>query len=280
MFETAEELIEHSGQVASLPEVFYRVNEAIEDPECSFSEIAHIIGQDSALSARLLKIVNSPFYGFDTRVETITHAITIIGMVQLRDLILATLVVDKFKGLSTSVMDMKSFWLHNIACGLMARILATFCHEKGLEKYYVLGLIHDIGRLIMFLSIPEQMNRALEIARAGDELLSVVEKEMFGFDHSRVGYLLIQSWKLPELFQVAVQHSHDSAMDGNLSSETAILHVSDVFVHALQFGSSGEVFIPPLNPLAWNKLNLSSSMIPLLVKQLDREIKDAVINFS
>jgi HD-like signal output (HDOD) protein len=280
MFETAEELIEHSGPIASLPEVFYRVNEAIEDPECSFTEIAHIIGQDSALSARLLKIVNSPFYGFDTRVETITHAITIIGMIQLRDLILATLVVDKFKGLSSSLMDMKSFWLHNIACGLMARILATFCHEKGLEKYYVLGLIHDIGRLIMFLSIPEQMSRALEIARAGDELLCNVEKEMFGFDHSSVGCLLIESWKLPELFQVAVQHSHNTAIDGNLSAETAILHVSDVFVHALQLGSSGEIFIPPLNPLAWNKLNLSSSMIPLLVKQLDREIKDAVINFS
>ncbi len=280
MFASAEELIEHSGPMASLPEVFYRVNEAVEDPECSFGEIAHIIGQDSALSARLLKIVNSPFYGFDQKIETITHAITIIGMAQLRDLVLATVFLNKFRGLSSQEMDMKEFWLHNIACGLMARVMATFCHEKGVERYYVLGLIHDIGRLLMFLVIPEQMNQALQQAKLEERLLHEVEKEMFGFDHSQVGCLLIQSWKLPDLFQSAVQHCHDSVFDADLPVEIAILHISDIVVHALELGTTGEHFVPPLNPMAWNRIELSSSMIPLMIKQLDREMEEALKIFN
>jgi len=280
MFASAEELIEHSGSMASLPEVFYKVNEAVEDPEGSFAEMAHIIGQDSALSARLLKIVNSPFYGFDQKIETITHGITIIGMAQLRDLVLATVVLNKFRGLSSQEMDMKGFWIHNIACGLMARIMATFCHEKGVERYYVLGLIHDIGRLIMFLAIPEQMNQAIQKAKLGERLLHEVEKEMFGFDHSQVGCLLIQSWKLPDLFQSAVQHCHDSMFDADLPVETAILHISDVVVHGLEFGTTGEHFVPPLNPMAWDKIELSSSMIPLMIKQLDREMEEALKIFN
>lgn len=280
MITTPEELIERSGPMASLPEVFYRINEAVDDPESSFAEIAHIISQDTALSARLLKIVNSPFYGYDQKIGTITHAITIIGTAQLRDMVLATMVINKFRGLSSKAMDMKAFWLHNIACGLMARILATFCHEKGVERYYVLGIIHDIGRLIMFLATPDQMNEALQKAKLEERLLFDVEKEIFGFDHSEVGRLLIQSWQLPVQFQGAVQHSHDSLLDIDLSMETAILHIADIFVHALELGSTGEYFVPPLNPLAWDKIDLSSSMIPLMIKQLDREMDDALEIFS
>lgn len=280
MFGSAKELLEKSGPIASLPEVFYRINEAVEDPECSFAGIAHIISQDSALSARLLKIVNSPFYGYDTNIDTITHAITIIGMVQLRDLVLATLVVEKFRGFSEESMDMKTFWTHNIACGLMARILATFCHERGVERYYVLGLIHDIGRLVMFLSIPGEMKDAIQKAKLEERILHEVEKEMFGFDHSEVGYLLIKTWALPELFQTAVRDCHDSTKVSDLSIETAILHISDVFVHSLGMGCSGENYVPPLSLIAWEKVELSASMIPLMVEQLDREMEKALEIFG
>jgi len=280
MLGSPEELIEHCGPMASLPAAFYRINEAVENPESSFAEIAQIIGKDSALSARLLKIVNSPFYGYDTQIETITHAITIIGMAQLRDLVLATMVVDRFQGLANKNLDMKSFWLHNIACGLMARIIATFCHERGVERYYVLGLIHDIGRLLMFLSIPEKMNKALHKAQLEERLLYVVEKEMFGYDHSDVGRLLIQSWQLPDVFQLAVQHSHDTMSTFDIPIEASILHISDVIVQALELGTSGESFVPPLNPKAWDKIELSASMIPLMIRQLDRELKDALVIFN
>ena len=276
MFASAKELIEKSGPIASLPEVFYRVNEAVDDPECSFSSIAHIIAKDSALSARLLKIVNSPFYGFDTRIETVTHAITIIGMAQLRDLILATLVVDKFRGLAEKSMNMKSFWTHNIACGLMARIIATFCHERAVERFYVMGLIHDIGRLIMFLAIPEQMSEIIQTGKLERKLLHTVEKERLGFDHSEVGYLLIQAWRLPDIFQVAVLHCHDLNYDHTSNRETAIIHISDIVVHSLDLGCNGENYVPTLNPSAWEKVGLSASMIPLMIKQLDRELDGAM----
>lgn len=280
MFANPSELIERAGPIASLPEVFYKVNEAVDNPESSFSEIASIISQDSALSARLLKIVNSPFYGYDAKIETITHAITIIGMVQLRDLVLATLIIEKFRGLPAGFMDMKAFWAHNIACGIMARIIATFCHEKGVERYYVLGLIHDIGRLLMYLTIPDKMKEVIKKAEQDGKLLNDVENELFGFDHSEVGYQLIKTWKLPDMFQSAVLHCHDSSNQDPLNIETAILHISDVFVHSLGIGSTGEYFVPALNFQAWEKTEISPSMIPLMVKQLDREVSQAMMIFN
>ncbi|NIR49772.1 MAG: HDOD domain-containing protein [candidate division Zixibacteria bacterium] len=275
MFANPEELLERSGPMASMPEVFFKITEAIENPECSFDEIAGILGKDTALSARLLKIVNSPFYGFERKIDTIPHAITIVGMAQLKDLVFATLILDKFNGLTQRILDMKSFWRHSIACGLMARILAVFCHEKNPERYYVLGLIHDIGKLLMFLTAPQNMDEAMQRAKLEEKLLHEVEREVFGFDHAGVGGYLIRSWKLPEMFHQAVERSHDSVFDFDVSMETAILHLSDVFVHALELGNTGEVYVPPLNPVAWDKVELSASMIPLMIKQLDLEFLQA-----
>ena len=111
-----EDVVGMAGEMATLPVIFVRINEAVENPNSSFSEIAQIISGDSALSARLLKIVNSAFYGFSNKIETISHAITIIGTAQLRDLVLATAVIEKFQGLPSKNINMKSFWLHSISC--------------------------------------------------------------------------------------------------------------------------------------------------------------------
>lgn len=275
MATSPEEIINQSKQLASLPTIYHQISDAVEDPECSFSKIGHIISGDPSLSGRLLKIVNSSFYGFQNKIETITHAITIIGTAQLRDLALATTVIEQFNGVSQKEIDMKKFWEHSIACGLTARILATYCHERNIERYYVLGILHDLGRLIMLINIPEQMNEAMNMAREEKIMLYEAEKKLLGFDHADMGCALISAWNLSDIFRQAVSESHGSYKNGKPCKDASVLHVADMMIHALQLGTSGESHVPPLDVKAWEALGLAPSILATVINLLDNQLADA-----
>ena len=275
-----EDVVDMAGEMATLPIIFTRINEAVDNPESSFSEIGQIISGDSASSARLLKIVNSAYYGFSHKVETITHAITIIGTAQLRDLVLATAVIERFQGVPSKTIDMKSFWLHSISCGLAARILATYRHDRNPERFYVLGVLHDIGRLLMFLNIPDQMRKVL--GRAEQEKISLyeAEKQIIGFSHAEMGGFLMEAWNLPGTFQTAINFSHDpSSTTPEYVTETSILHVADLISHCMEHGSSGDRYVPPLDEEAWEKIGLRPSILASVVYQLDRHLNEAIHMF-
>lgn len=275
-----EDVVEMAGEMATLPIIFTRINEAVEDPESSFTEIGQIISGDSSLSARLLKIVNSAFYGFSNKIETITHAITIIGTAQLRDLVLATTVMEKFKGMPSETINMKSFWLHSISCGLAARIIATYRHDRNPERYYVLGVLHDIGRLLMFLNISDQMCEVIETSVNEKIILHEAEKKIIGFNHAEMGGFLMEAWNLPVTFQTAITFSHNpSGTTPEFFTETAILHVADLISHSMEHGSSGERYVPPLDEEAWEKIGLPSSILASIVYQLDKHLDETIHMF-
>ena len=272
-----EDVVEMAGEMATLPIIFTRINEAVENPESSFSEMGQIISGDSALSARLLKIVNSAFYGFSNKIETITHAITIIGTAQLRDLVLATAVVEKFQGVPSKTIDMKSFWLHSISCGLAARIIATYRHERNPERFYVLGVLHDIGRLLMFLNIPDQMRQVIEMSEQEKISLHEAEKKVIGFDHAEMGGFLMEAWNLPVTFQTAINFCHDpSSTTPECDTETSIIHVADLISHSMEYGSSGDPYVPPLDERAWKKIGLRPSILASVIYQLDRHLDETI----
>jgi len=275
-----EDVVDMAGEMATLPIIFTRINEAVDNPESSFSEISQIISGDSASSARLLKIVNSAYYGFSNKVETITHAITIIGTAQLRDLVLATAVIERFQGVPSKTIDMKSFWLHSISCGLAARILATYRHDRNPERFYVLGVLHDIGRLLMFLNIPDQMRKVIEMAEQEKISLYEAEKQIIGFSHAEMGGFLMEAWNLPGTFQTAINFSHDpSSTTPEYVTETSILHVADLISHCMEHGSSGDRYVPPLDEEAWEKIGLRPSILASVVYQLDRHLDEAIHMF-
>ena len=273
---TPQTLVQGRVKLASLPQIFYRMDEAINNPYSQLSEIADIILEDSNLSARLLKIVNSAMYSTPSEITTITRAITIIGTKQLRDLVLATIVIKQFQGISSDWVTMESFWKHSIACGLAARIIATYSRKSNVEHFYLLGLLHDIGRLVLLLELSDMTNSAIEHARGKGELLYRVEQEQIGFDHSQVGGALLKKWKLPESLEEPVLFHHDPLNANHYPDETAILHVADIVANSLRFGSSGECFVPPLNNEAWGRIGLSVSTLGAIVVQIDQQYQDAI----
>lgn len=274
-----ESVLDGAVKIPTLPTIYNEINEVVEDPEGTFTEIGRIISGDASLSARLLKIVNSSFYGFPTKVETITHAVTIVGTAQLRDLVLATTVMNQFKGIPKDLVDMKAFWAHSVACGLAARIIAVYMRDPNAERFYVTGILHDLGRLVLFLNETEKINEAIKLTHEDNILLKDAERSILGFDHAEVGSALISMWELSPRLEEVVCYHHNPMKAPNHPLDASIIHTADLIAHAMELGKSGERFVPPLEARAWDMIGLSSSIVGSVVEQLERQFEDTMQSF-
>jgi HD-like signal output (HDOD) protein len=270
-----KKIIQSRIKLPSLPTIFHQINEAINDPKCSATHIANIISKDQSLSARLLQMVNSAFYNFPSKIDTISRAVAIIGTKQLSTLSLGTCALAVFKDVPSDLIDMKSFWKHSVACGIIARILASYKNNTLTEVFFVGGLLHDIGRLILFMSIPEISKEALLKAKETGCMLHQAENDLIGFDHSRMGGILLKEWKLPISLENIVRFHHIKT-ESQIKLDTAVAHIADIMANALEIGSSGEHNVPPLFPKAWAEIGLSAGIITATVDQAKHHIDETM----
>lgn len=263
------ELVRGVSQVASPPLVYQRLQEVINHPMSGAADIARVIREDMGLASRLLRVVNSAFFAFPRRIETISQAITVVGTTQIRDLALATSVMTMFRGIPSDLIDMESFWRHSLACGVGARIIASHRRDPGTERYFLAGLLHDIGRLIMFSEIGGTCREIMEESRTSGEPLNKVERTVLGFDHGHVGGALIEQWNLPGSLRESVEYHHRPRQATLYPTEAAAVHVADIMSIALGCGSSGETRLPPLIAEAWAHLGLDTATVPVILSEFE-----------
>lgn len=273
---SAAELVRATTKLASLPSIYLRLTEVTNEPRSTAAEVARVISEDTALAARLLKLVNSSFYGFSHRIDTVTQAVSLVGTQQVLDLALASSVTRAFAGIPRERLDMDGFWRHSVACAIAARHVALRCRWPSPERAFVAGLLHDIGRLVLFLQEPQAMATALERAARDGRLLHVAEREICGFDHADVGRELLSAWKLPPVLQEAVGRHHRPERAGSHLKEAAAVHLGDLVANAMALGSSGEQLVPPLDAPAWAALGVEPEFLAELVAEVDRQHADVV----
>jgi putative nucleotidyltransferase with HDIG domain len=262
--------------IFSLPKVYFELQEALNDPDKTFQDLGEIICLDPGLSARLLKIVNSAFYGFPSKIETISHAISIIGMDQLTDLALATLVIHQFRGIPNDLFNMEKFWRHSMACGVVARSIAEFRNEGNVERFYLAGILHDIGRLVIFKQEPALARDAFFLSRERKENIYLSEQELMGFDHADVGRELLKAWQLPPRLVEAVACHHQPQNARLFPVEAAIIHTSDYIVHVMHVGSDAEFSEPQLYPKSWEIIGLSPDDIEFMKDKISQQYESIV----
>ncbi|HHH35529.1 MAG TPA: HDOD domain-containing protein [Gammaproteobacteria bacterium] len=269
-----QDLVKGSVKLVSLPEIFIKVNEMVEDPSASASDVGRILCQDPALTARLLKIANSPLYGFPSRIDTVSRAITIIGMRGIRDLVLATSTIGMFSRLATEFLDMSNFWRHSIYCGVTARVLAGRCNALHVEPFFIGGLLHDIGHLIIIHKLPEMAREAHLRARDSGQPLPRMEREVIGFDHAQVGAELLRFWRLPDNLLQAVQFHHEPQSAPDFPLNAALTHIANQLANQSYpltcRGDSqpGEVSDPLIQPQAWE----ISGLFPDVIDETREEV--------
>ncbi len=273
------DLISEDETIFSLPEIYFELQEALNDPDKTFQDIGDVIRCDAALTARLLKIVNSPFFGFPSEIETISHAISIIGMNQLTDLALATLVISKFRGIPNSLFNMENFWRHSMACGVAARSIAEFQGEKNVERFYLAGILHDIGRLVILKKEPALARDAFFRSKEQSENIFLSERELMGFDHADVGGELLRAWKLPPRLVEAVAFHHQPQAAKRYPFEAAVIHTSDYIVHVLKVGSDAEFSEPQLYSKSWDIIGLDADDFEFMKDKVKRQYEGLVRMF-
>jgi putative nucleotidyltransferase with HDIG domain len=277
MVTSIEEVLDGVEELVSLPAACLRINEMVDDPTTSTDDVSQVITQDPALTARLLRIANSPFYGLASSVDTVARAVTVLGMRQVRDLALATTAVRAFEGIPNKLVSMQSFWEHSIYCALAARTLAEDCLKSRRESVFVAGLLHDVGQLVLYNRLPDLSRQALEAVLDGPEELESqeAERELMGFDHAEVGAELMRRWGLPENLRECVAFHHTPQMAEHHAKEVAIVHIANSIASMAELNSLDLGHAPRIDPSAWEVIGLVPDVIEPTIRGVQAQIADA-----
>jgi len=271
---TIQGLVSDRLKLASLPPIYYKTMEAVHDTSKSLADIADIVSTDPTLSAKILQLVNSSFYSLLKRVDTLTRALALIGTNHLMTIVTGVSVTSKFKKTSSTILSMNEFWEHSISCGIVARMLASYIPGViNSERYFVAGLLHDIGRLILVQNVPRQMQSAFQIAEGEDIPLYEAERRQLGFDHTEVGEYLAHKWNLTSALKRMIRCHHEPERD-QPEMDPEIVYVANFIVTALRTGTSGEDKLPPFRSQAWEDLSLSPSVLEAIVLQLNHQLEE------
>ena len=261
-----KKLAEADLTLPELPSIVFELNEVIANPMSSADDIAQVVQKSPSLTAILLKIANSPFYGFPSKIDKISSAVILIGTREITGLALGLSVLTTFDKIPKGLLDMFSFLKHSFACGILTRMLASRKGISQTEQFFVSGLLHDLGRLIIYCNFPEDSRNILNRSRTTNNLLYEVERDYFGWNHSHVAKHLIQQWKLPISLENNIFYHHNPS-EAQQTVPATLVHLSDIITNGLGIGTSGERFVPPLDTEAWDALGLSPTCFDIVVKQ-------------
>ena len=271
---TIYRIVEQTQTVYSLPLIYDRLNEKINHPRSSLADIGQVISEDQGLTVRLLKLANSPFFGYHANISSITKALTVIGTRQLRDLALAVALMDSFSGIPSEKLQMSSFWKHNIACGILSRSIATYRREVNQERFFITGMLHDLGILVMYRALPDAVQEMLQEETDRNELYYITEQRHLGFDHGAVGGALLANWKIPLTISEPISFHHAPADALHFPLEAAIIHLADIICDTMGYCMTGNCHIPPLDNSAWSLLDIPVNQLDTIIRQSETQIEE------
>jgi HD-like signal output (HDOD) protein len=259
MSDRANALIHGIDTLITLPEVYFEIRRVIESSNSTLTDIARTIATDPALSARLLRVVNSPIYAQTRPVETITRAVSMLGMAQIHDLALAVSLASSFARVPAGLMDIPRFWRASVLRASIMRTLATRDAGGDVERSFLQGLLGDIGHLVLYLRIPESAGAALRAALDSGEPLYRVERRELGCDFAQVGAAVARAWGLPEGLRAAIAMQCEPQADMPYAREAARLHIADAMVWADTHHAGADSRI---DAVVWSLCSITADDLP------------------
>lgn len=262
--ELMEKKLKDIEALVSLPEIYLKFRQLMDDPRSSHESFTDLVSCDPNLAATVLKFVNSPIYGLSGEIDSISRAVHFLGINQLHEIVLAISAMSL--DYSNNIVPLKTFWRRSLFSGVLARLLANQLRFTDSESLFLIGLLHQIGRLVIYSSYAEQGKRALIRAKENTQPVAVAEQAILGFHYGHVGAKLMVQWRLPIKFQVMTYFQPTPEDAPLFKSETALLHL--VHGYAELYGTDQDITIEQLIiPQVWNLLKITSEQIAATLEQ-------------
>lgn len=256
-------------KLPTLPTVYSALSEAIEDPRASSDKVAKVIASDQVSVFKILKVANSPFFGFRGKIDTITQAIMYLGFTEVRNIVFALTVIDFFsKDNVLANFKPVDFWAHSIGVGIASRMIGGASGERGVENFFLAGVIHDIGKLLLLEVAHDEYSAVLDVVEKDNISIRLAEKQVLGFDHSYAGLLLAEKWQLPKTLQNVISAHHEGKTGDNSDKLVASVHVGDIVARMLGLGFAGDNILHEPDKRVWDILKLPEGYFTSFRKKL------------
>ncbi len=260
--------IEKVSNLPTLPGIVTRIAEMVDSPETTGRMLGQEISKDQVISAKVLRLVNSGFYGFSQPITTIPHAVTLLGFNTLKSLVLSSTVLDMMKD------SLPGLWEHSLACARTCAIIADHLEMDDPEEISTAGLLHDLGKVILRQTMENEFRKIAKLIKRRDMLFYQAEEAVLGANHGEIGGWLLEKWALPDrLVQPIIDH-HDFRPARDHARNTAVLHLADILCRAEAFGSGGDRKIPQLQPSALEKLALTVDDVADIMERMNEDLRD------
>jgi HD-like signal output (HDOD) protein len=273
---SAQELVQSCSNLFTLPEIYLRVRDVVDNPESDMGDLANVLKFDPAISARLLKIVNSPLYGFPKQIDSISRAVSLLGMQSVSDLVASTTIGQTFTGMTAGLMNLPAFWRKSVCCALLAGKIAKAGGIEESERFFIEGLLRDIGHLVLYQTIPQRAQSALVEAGYLGTPLAEVEQSNIGCDFTEVGAELIRVWGMPNQIEQAILHQLSPNQAREFTLHASIVHLAGVLADHAELEPAQASQPPACDPFALSCTRFNVDEYPALLKEAQKQLQDTL----
>jgi putative nucleotidyltransferase with HDIG domain len=240
-------------------------------------ELTDVIQMDPVLMAKMLKMVNSAYFGLSQDVKSLKQAVVMLGVNTIKNAALSSVVLSNISIKKNSAMDGESFWIHSFAVGIASKLIAKKIgiDSRLLEEYFAAGLMHDIGRILINNFFPDEMKKILEINADRQYSILDIEKKVLGLTHEEIGIAIGKKWKFEASFLYAVGRHHIPVTTGSSSIYSMIVSVAETSVRILDLGKFNEGSVDPVSDEVWRVLGIDQDTTLSVISSLESEIVKA-----
>ncbi len=253
--------------IPTLPVALQKTMALMDGPRTNLNKVSEAISQDQSLSARVLKMVNSPAYGFPSRIASIHNALMLLGVNTVHGLLISSVVFDIVS------KHMSGLWDHSLSCSTACKVMAKLFKIKEVEEFMLAGLLHDFGKVVISIQMPDASRDINALVRSEDILSIEAEKLMLGFGHPRVNKWMAEQWNLPVGITAAMTFHHNPMLAGNYKTIACVTHLGDFFARLFEAGVSGDSNVSEIDPHALKHLGLDQNDLRELVDIIGIEFK-------
>ena len=252
----------------TLPGIVAKLAKMAENPDTTTEQMGRLISKDHILASKLLKLVNSAFYGFPQRISSLNSAIILLGFNVIKSLIISASIFDVMEEQDVEL------WEHSLGCAVVSNVLARHLGVKDPEEISTAGLIHDLGKVAIKMELPKEYAMITELSQEKKISRLEAEREILGLDHAEVGSWLAKSWNLPNKLVEPIACHHDPQLAKEERVASAIVHFANIMIRGLGYGHAGDIWVPPLNNKAWKLLDLAPADIDPLLHEIEEKLWD------